>query len=58
MEALQRLLKKDTNVQYVQTSGILPLSQVIKRCMFAFAKFRSPELDVNAILANDYRKLV
>ena len=53
MGALQRILKK-TNVQYVHTSDILPLSQAIKRCMFAFAKFRCPELDVNAVLANDY----
>ena len=49
---------EDASVQYVQTSGILPLRQVIKSCMVAFAKFRCPELDVNAILANDYRKLV
>ena len=53
--ALQRLLKIQmyNTALYVQTSGIL-----IKRYMVAFAKFRCPELDVNAILANDYRKLV
>ena len=47
---------EDTNVQYrIIRSDFRHLDQKIYG---AFAKFRSPELDVNAILANDYRKLV